>query len=190
MQNELFFSFSLKCFDLTSSPRMDTKVCIRKLWTFFQENDLFSVKFIETIRVYSFGISESSEFWKRQTLEPSTTRNHKNENSENSRARNESYFHWLKTGDDEIFVVRYSNHIRPTGSLFTKSEISAKSTKPSSSWGRRLWSLRNLPFFREMPKRIRFRCLRSLREPEEAETCTKRIHPKISQIFANQGWNQ
>ena len=83
--------------------------------------------------MYSFGISESSEFCKKQTLEPSTTRNQKNENSENSRARNEGYFHWLKAGDDDIFVVRYSNYSRPTGSLFTKSEISAKSAKPSSS---------------------------------------------------------
>ena len=55
-----------------------------------------------------------------------------NENSENSRARNEGYFHWLKTGDDNIFVVRYSKNGRPIGSLFTKSGISAKSTKPSS----------------------------------------------------------
>ena len=36
-------------------------------------------------------------------------------------------FHWLKTGDDDIFVVRYSNYSRPTVSLFTISEISAKS---------------------------------------------------------------
>ena len=53
-------------------------------------------------------------------------------NSENSRARNEGYFHWLKAIDDDIFVVRYSNYSRPTGSLFTKSEISAKSAKPTS----------------------------------------------------------
>ena len=74
---------------------------------------------------YSFGISESSS-------ESSTTRNQKNENSENRRTRNQDYFHWLKTGDDGIFVVRYSNYSRPTGSLLTKSEISAKSAKPSS----------------------------------------------------------
>ena len=55
-----------------------------------------------------------------------------------------------------------------------------------------LRSLRNLPafeaegfeafeisrFFYEMPRRIRLRCLRSLREPEEAEKCIKRIHPR------------
>ena len=44
----------------------------------------------------------------------------------------------------------------------------------------RFWSLRNLPFSREIPKRIRFRCVRSLRKPEEAEKCTKRIHPSLS----------
>ena len=82
--------------------------------------------------MYSFGISESSEFRKGQTSEFSITRNQKNENSENNRARNEGYFHWLKTNDDDIFVVRYSNYRRSTGSLFTKSEISVKSAKPSS----------------------------------------------------------
>ena len=56
----------------------------------------------------------------------------KNENSENSRARNEGYFHLLKTGDNDIFVVRYSNYSRPTGNLYTKFEIFAKSAKPSS----------------------------------------------------------
>ena len=71
-----------------------------------------------TLVVYSFGISESSVFWKRQTLESSTNRNQNNENSENIRARNEGYFHWLKTGDNEFFVVRYSNYSRPTESLF------------------------------------------------------------------------
>ena len=81
----------------------------------------------------SFGDLESSEFRKRQTSESLTiTRNQKNEDSENSRARNEGYFHWLKTGDDDIFVVRYSNCSLKTGSLFTKSEVSAKSGKLSS----------------------------------------------------------
>ena len=58
--------------------------------------------------------------------------NQKNKNSENSRARNEGYFDWMKTGDDDNFIVRYSDYTRPTGSLFTKSEISAKSAKASS----------------------------------------------------------
>ena len=56
------------------------------------------------LRAYSFGISESSEFWERQTSESSTYRNQKNMNSENSKAGNEGYFHWLKTGGDDIFV--------------------------------------------------------------------------------------
>ena len=60
-------------------------------------------------------------------MESSITRNQKNENSENSRARNEAYFHCLKTGDDDIFVVQYSICSRPIGTLCTKSEISAKS---------------------------------------------------------------
>ena len=50
-------------------------------------------------------------------------RNQKNENSENSKAGNEGYFHWLKTGGDDIL----SNFSKPTGSLFT-----TKSAKPSS----------------------------------------------------------
>ena len=83
--------------------------------------------------MYSFGIldllgSEKSRLWSLR--QPETKRM---SNSENSRARNEGYFHWLKTGEDDIFVVRYSNYSRPTGSLFTKSEISVKSAKPSSS---------------------------------------------------------
>ena len=65
-------------------------------------------------------------------MESSTTRNQKNENSENRRARNEGYFHWLKTGDG-IFVVRYSNYSRPTGGYLQN---------PKS-----LRSLRNLPVF-------------------------------------------
>ena len=136
--------------------------------------NVFSLK----LRAYSFGISESSKFWKRQTLKSSTTRSQKNEHSENRKTRNEDYFHSLKTGDDGIFGVRYSNYSWPTGSLLAKSEIQAKSAKPSSFWGRRFWSLQNLPCFREMPKRICFRCLQSLPETEEAEKCTKRIHPK------------
>ena len=84
------------------------------------------------LRAYSFGISESFEFLKRQTLESLENRNQKNESAENSRARNEGYFHWLKAGDNDIFVIRYSNHRGLTGSLFTKSEISAKYAKPSS----------------------------------------------------------
>ena len=113
-------------------------------------------------------------FWilKRTTSESSITRNQKNENSENSRARNKGYFHWLKTADDDIFVIRYSNYSKPTGNLLTKFEISTKSAKPSSFWGRRFWSLQNLPFFREMPKRICSRCLRSLPKIEETEKCT------------------
>ena len=50
---------------------------------------------------------------KKQTLESSTTRNQKNENSENSRARHEGYFHWIKASDDDIFVVRYSTTVGP-----------------------------------------------------------------------------
>ena len=87
---------------------------------------------VNKLRAYSFGSSESSEFQKRQTLESSTTSNQKNENSENRTARNEGSFHWLKTSDDDIFAVRYSNYSRSTGSLFTKCEISGKSVKPSS----------------------------------------------------------
>ena len=60
-------------------------------------------------------------------MESSITRNQENENSENSRAKNEAYFHCLKTGDDDIFVVKYSICSRPIGTLCTKSEISAKS---------------------------------------------------------------
>ena len=128
-------------------------------------------------KAYSFGISESSEFSEKQTFGSSTTRNQKNENSENSRATNEGYIHWLKTGDEDIFVVQHSNNSRPTGSIFTKFLISAKSAKPSSSWGRRFWSLRNLSFFQEMLKRIRFRCLQSLRITEEAEKSPKSTRP-------------
>ena len=57
--------------------------------------------------------SESSEFCEKQASESSTTRNQKNKNTENNRARNKGYFHWMKTRDDDIFVVRYSNHSRP-----------------------------------------------------------------------------
>ena len=87
------------------------------------------------------------------------------ENSENSRARNEGYFHGLRTGDNDIFVVRYSNYSRPTGILFAKSEIPANSAKLSvpafEEEGFETFEicLFFLFFFREMPKRIRFRCL-------------------------------
>ena len=121
-----------------------------------------------------------------QTSESSTTRNQKNENSENSRARNESYFHWLKTGDDNIFVVRFLNYSRPTGSVFTKSEISAKSAKPSfQAEGFEAFEI--CRFSERCPKGIRFRCLQSLRKTEEAEKCTKRIHPKTSFIYCSSG---
>ena len=46
--------------------------------------------------MYSYRVSESYEFGKRQTSKSLTTRNQKNENFENSRAANEGYFHWLK----------------------------------------------------------------------------------------------
>ena len=75
---------------------------------------------VNKLRAYSFGSSESSEFQERQTLESSTTSNQKNENSENRKAGNEGSFHCLKTGDDDIFGVRYSDYSRPTGSLFKK----------------------------------------------------------------------
>ena len=80
-----------------------------------------------------------------------------------------------------------------------------------------LRSLRNLPAFEgegfeafeiccfseRSPKRIRFRCLRSLRKTKEAEKCTKRIHPgglfdwlfwtcrilKIVDSAGSKGWN-
>ena len=46
--------------------------------------------------MYSFRVSESYEFGKRQTSKSLTTRNQQNENFENSRAANEGYFQWLK----------------------------------------------------------------------------------------------
>ena len=81
---------------------------------------------VNKLRAYSLGVQNLLNSKKRQTLESSTTSNQKNENSVNRIARNEGSFHWLKTGDDDIFAVRYSNYSRPTGSLFTKFEISGK----------------------------------------------------------------
>ena len=37
--------------------------------------------------------------------------------TKNSRARNGSYFHWLKTGDNDILVIRYWKYSRPAGNL-------------------------------------------------------------------------
>ena len=56
LQNESFFSFSLKCFDFNCTPRKDTTIynCMPsfvQLSTFhFEENCLSSIKFIEIIR--------------------------------------------------------------------------------------------------------------------------------------------
>ena len=78
-------------------------------------------------RAYSFGISESSEFWQKADFkslrQPETKR-----------------MRILKTAELEmkaIFIgsklatTTFSNYSRPTGSLLTKSEISAKSSLPA-----------------------------------------------------------
>ena len=77
--------------------------------------------------------SEKGRLWSLQ--QPETKRMRINENSKNSRARNESYFHWLKTGNKDIFVVRYSNYSGLTGSLFTKYEIFAFEAEGFEAFG-------------------------------------------------------
>ena len=108
-------------------------------------------------------------------MESSTIRNQKNENSENSRARNEGYFQWLNTGDDDIFVVRYSNYSRPTGSLLTKSGISAKSAN-LPAFGAEGFEAFEICRFSKRCSKNTFSMSASLGEPEEAEKCTKRTH--------------
>ena len=92
---------------------------------------------------------------------------------------NEDYFHWLKTGNDDIFVFWYSNYSRPTGSLFTRSEISAKFAKPSSFEAEGLEPSKSSVFPGDAQKNRFSMSAKSTKNRIVVEKCTKRIHPLI-----------